>query len=66
MVLNFDQELIDFACPKCAHQFHERFGRLKNVTNITCPRCHNRLSLDSDIPQALKAIRDSLARLSRK
>lgn len=54
MTLNFDSSDIELTCPKCAHKFKQRLGRLKNDPDIPCPGCGALIHIDA------KGLRDGL------
>lgn len=63
MTINLDSTEIQLTCPKCAHQFKERIGRLKNDPTIPCPGCRTPITINADglrngIESAGKALAD--------
>ncbi len=54
MGLNFDSAEVTVTCPKCAHEFQETIGRLKDDPKIPCPGCGVVLNFES------KGLRDGI------
>jgi DNA-directed RNA polymerase subunit RPC12/RpoP len=45
-IMILDNSLVTVRCPKCKHQFREKFGRLKNSPDIPCPACAASIAVD--------------------
>ena len=54
MTLNFDSAEIDLTCPKCAHLFKQRIGRLKSDPDIPFPGCGASINIEA------KGLRDGI------
>lgn len=62
MNMNFDSASIELTCPKCAHKFKERVGRLKNNPTLPCPKCRSAITIKAEgLRDGLKAAEKSIA-----
>lgn len=62
-----DQADLTITCPACAHQFHQRIGRLKANPKLTCPRCGRSIQIEggASLDQANKVVEKESAALAK-
>ena len=47
MALNFDEKVLDIACPHCGNNIQEKLGRLKTDPDLTCSACSKSFTVDA-------------------
>lgn len=61
-----DNQIIELACPHCAHKLKERIGKLKTNPTLTCTGCHQAIVVRADqLRNEIAKVEKSFADLQR-